>query len=107
VHNNPEINGQGIGRARAAVQMLEFLQTDEAQVILWTLGGVALCTIGVYVVKKFRDRNGDDQPKASELLTNFREIHSQGGLSDEEFRTIKAQLADRLQREVNDNDERG
>ncbi len=112
MHNNPEITGQGIGRARAAaippaVQMLEFLQSDEAQVILWTLGGVALCTIGVYVVKRFRDHKGDDQPNASELLTNFREIHSQGGLSDEEFRTIKAQLADKLQREINDNDERG
>jgi uncharacterized membrane protein len=107
MHNNPEITGQGIGRARAAVQMVEFLQTDEAQVILWTLGGVALCAIGVYVVKRFRDRKGDDQPQASELLTNFREIHSRGGLSDEEFRTIKAQLAAQLEREINENDDKG
>lgn len=87
--------------------MLEFLQTDEAQVIVWTLGGAALCAIGVYVVKRFQDRKGDDQPRASELLTNFREIHSQGGLSDEEFRTIKAQLAARLEREINENDNKG
>ena len=107
MHNNPEITGQGIGRARAAVQMLEFLQTDEAQVVLWTLAGAALCAIGVYVLKKFQDRKGDDQQQASELLTNFREIHSQGGLSDEEFRTIKAQLAARLEREINENDEKG
>lgn len=88
-------------------EMLEFLQTDEAQVVLWTLGGVALCVVGVYVVKRFRDRKGDDQPQASELLTKFREIHSQGGLSDEEFRTIKAQLAARLEREINENDNKG
>jgi hypothetical protein len=87
--------------------MLEFLQTDEAQVILWTLGGAALCVIGVYVVKRFRDRKGDNQPSASELLTNFREIHSRGGLSDEEFRTIKAQLAAQLEREINENDDKG
>jgi hypothetical protein len=87
--------------------MLEFLQTREAQIVLWTLAGAAFCAIGVYLVKKFRDRAVQDQPQASELLTNFREMHSQGGLSDEEFRTIKAQLADRLQREINDNDERG
>ena len=107
MHNNPEITGQGIGRARAVPQMLEFLQTDEAQVVLWTLGGVALCAIGVYVVKRFRDRKGDDQPQASELLTNFREIHSQGGLSDEEFRTIKARLAAQLEREINENGNKG
>jgi hypothetical protein len=87
--------------------MLEFLETREAQIVLWTLAGAALCAVGVYLVKRFRDRAVEDRPQASDLLTNFREMHSQGGLSDEEFRTIKAQLADRLQREVNDNDERG
>jgi hypothetical protein len=87
--------------------MLEFLQSNEAQVFLWALGGAVLCLAGVYIVKRFRDRKGDDQPKASELLTNFREIHSQGGLSDEEFRTIKAQLAARLERELNENDNKG
>jgi uncharacterized membrane protein len=86
--------------------MLDLLKTSEAQVILWSLAGAALCVVGVYIVKRFRGRTGDDQPKASELLTNFREIHSQGGLSDEEFRTIKAQLRDRMQREVNDNEDR-
>jgi len=87
--------------------MLEFLETSEAQVVLWTLCGAVLLVVGIYVVKRFRDRSGDDQARTSELLTNFREIHSQGGLSDEEFRTIKAQLAARLQREINDNDNKG
>jgi hypothetical protein len=87
--------------------MLEFLQTTQAQVVIWTLCGAALCAIGLYIVKRYRDRKDDDQPHASELLTNFREIHSQGGLSDEEFRTIKAQLAARMQREINDNDDKG
>jgi uncharacterized membrane protein len=93
--------------ARADVPMLEFFQSNQAQVILWSIGGAALCVLGVFLVKKFRDRTDDDQPKASELLTNFREIHSQGGLSDEEFRTIKAQLAARLEREINENDNKG
>ena len=42
--------------------MLEFLQTSEAQLVLWTLCGAALCAIAVYAVKRFRDRTGDDQP---------------------------------------------
>jgi hypothetical protein len=87
--------------------MLEYLETSEAQVVLWTMCGAVVLAVGIYVVKRFRDRSGDDQSQASELLTNFREIHSQGGLSDEEFRTIKAQLAARLQREINDNDDKG
>jgi hypothetical protein len=87
--------------------MLEFLRTTEAQLVIWTVLGAVLVTIGVYVVKKFRDRSGDDQVEASDLLTNFREIHSQGGLSDEEFRTIKARLAARLGREIKENDNSG
>jgi hypothetical protein len=96
-----------VGAARADVPMLDFFQSNQSQVILWSIGGAALCVLGVFLVKKFRDRTDDDQPKASELLTNFREIHSQGGLSDEEFRTIKAQLAARLEREINENDNKG
>jgi hypothetical protein len=87
--------------------MWEFLQTSEAQVLLWGICGAALCVVGVYVVKKFRDREGDNQPKASELLTNFREMHSRCGLSDEEFRNIKAQLAAELERELNENEDKG
>jgi hypothetical protein len=86
--------------------MLEFLETSEAQAVLWTLCGGALIAIAVYLMKRFRDRAAGDQPGASELLTNFREIHSQGGLSDEEFRTIKAQLAAKLQREIDHNDKK-
>jgi hypothetical protein len=105
-HNDQECKpgkGGGCGLFDAG-QMLEFLQSSEAQVVLWTLCGAALLAIGIYVMKRFRDRAADDRPGASELLTNFREIHSQGGLSDEEFRTIKAQLAAKLQREINHND---
>lgn len=87
--------------------MLDFLQTDEAQLILWLTCGAILMAVGVYVVKRFRDRKDDNQPPASDLLTNFREIYARGGLSEEEFRTIKAQLAARLQRELNGNDEKG
>jgi uncharacterized membrane protein len=87
--------------------MLEFLQTSEAQAVLWTLCAAALIVVGVYIVKRFRDRAGGDKPPSSELLTHFREIHAQGVLSDEEFRTIKSQLAARLQREINDNEDKG
>jgi uncharacterized membrane protein len=82
--------------------MFEFLETSQAQLVLWLLCGAVLVVAAVYVVKRFRDRSAGDQPGASEHLSKFREIHSQGGLSDEEFRTIKAQLAAQLTREVDE-----
>jgi len=41
----------------------------------------------------------------SELLTNFREMHSKGELTDEEFRTIKAKLSIKLKEELRDSDD--
>ncbi len=87
--------------------MLDFLQTNEAQLVLWIALGAVLLTAAVFIVKRFRDRSDDDQPKASDLLTNFRDLHSQGGLSDEEYRTIKAQLTAQLQNEIKDTERTG
>ena len=41
------------------------------------------------------------------MLTKFRDLHSKGELSDEEFRTIKTKLADQLRAELKDTDETG
>jgi hypothetical protein len=68
---------------------------------------LALAAAGIYFMRRFRGDAGDDGPEASKLLTKFRELHVQGDLSDEEFRTIKTKLADQLQEELNDNDETG
>lgn len=66
-----------------------------------------LIALGVYLVGRFRGRAEDDQPVASELLSNFREVHSRGQLSDEEFRTIKTLLARKLQDELKDTSDKG
>ena len=75
---------------------------------------LVLCTIlalmiavAVYLLGRFRGRADEDQPAASDLLTNFRDLHKRGGLSDEEFRTIKTLLARRLQDELKDTSEKG
>lgn len=62
------------------------------------LFAVVLAAAGslVWLVKRWRDVRAEDTPAASDLLTNFRELHSQGGLSDEEYRTIKTTLAGQL-----------
>ncbi len=63
--------------------------------------------IGVYVVGKFRGRAEEDRRPANEMLTNFRELHSQGDLSDDEYRTIKTVLTEKIQSELNGTGEKG
>ena len=70
-------------------------------------GMLVLIAIGVLAVRRFRDSSDDDQVTSSEALVNFREMHAQGVLSDEEFRTIKTQLASQMQAELSDSSETG
>ncbi len=66
-----------------------------------------LIAVGWYVASKWRGTNGETTVTTNELLSNFREMHSKGELSDEEFRTIKSRLAKELQAELNDSDKPG
>ncbi|MGA2068750.1 MAG: hypothetical protein ABSG86_27525 [Thermoguttaceae bacterium] len=59
-----------------------------------------LSAIGTYVAGKLRTKPLQQEPGVGELLTKFREMHSQGVLSDAEFRTIKTTLATQLQGEL-------
>ena len=66
---------------------------------------------GIVLVRKLRGGDGEDAQSPRDMLTKFREMHFQGDLSDEEFRTIKTTLADDIKTEANaelkDNDEKG
>lgn len=59
-----------------------------------------LMAIGIMVVRRFRDGKADDTAESSEMMTKFRDLYDHGGLSDEEFRTIKSKLATRLKAEL-------
>ena len=75
-------------------------------IILFT-AVVALIAIGAYAVSKWRDAIDDDTNSTSELLTNFREMHSRGDLTAEEFRTIKARLSYEMKEEIKKSDHEG
>lgn len=62
-----------------------------------------LTAIAIAVARRYRGRAVHDQLDRRQLLSNFRELHDRGGLSDEEFRTIKSKLASELKAELNDN----
>ena len=62
-----------------------------------------MTAIGIAVARRYRDRSANDRSQSSEMMSKFRELHAEGGLSDEEFRTIKTKLASELKSELNDN----
>ena len=65
------------------------------------------CRLGrLWIVSKFRGGADDDQPSASELLSNFRDLFDQGKLSDQEFRNIKTLLKDQLDKELSSSGQR-
>ena len=80
--------------------MLKFLTTPEAQAVLYVSALLILMAMGCYIVLRFRDRTDEDQLKANELLTNFREIHQQGDINDTEYRSIKTTLGEQLEEEL-------
>ena len=87
--------------------MKEFLLSSPVQATIWTAVLLILVVAGWYVAGRFRDRSDDNQPTASDLLTNFRELHHQGDINDAEFRTIKTVLGEKLQEELNSTDGKG
>jgi hypothetical protein len=66
-----------------------------------------IVAVAIYVILKIRPKPIQSEPPASELLSKFREIHSRGGLTDAEFRTIKTTLAEQLNQQLKDNSEKG
>ena len=75
-----------------------------AQAALWFAVIFALSALAALALRRWRGSAYDAQPKPSELLTKFRELHGRGTLSDDEYRTIKTTLARQLETELKEND---
>ena len=54
-----------------------------------------------------KNENDKDQLDANQLLTNFRDLHDEGDISEGEFRNIRTVLGDKLSRELNDEGDTG
>ena len=84
--------------------MLELLTDQWVRVFVLSTAIVILILAGAYIASKWRGTNDKDTMSAQEMLSNFREMHTQGVLTDEEFRTIKSKLAGDIQTELKDAD---
>ena len=74
------------------------------QAALWFAVILALLALAIVGLRRWRGSSAGDQPRSNELLTKFRELHARGGLSDDEYRTIKTKLATQIDTELNLND---
>ncbi|MEM7315185.1 MAG: hypothetical protein AAF497_18745, partial [Planctomycetota bacterium] len=88
-----------------AEALLEILTTPSGRAVIWVTVFLIVSVVGWYVVLRFRDISGDDNPTASELLTNFRELHQEGDISEQEYRTIKTALQPDIEGELNVSDD--
>jgi hypothetical protein len=86
--------------------MAELFRHPLSQATLWFAVIFALLALAVLLLRKWRGGAAKDQPAATELLTKFRELHVRGGLSDDEYRTIKTKLATQIDSELNSNNQR-
>jgi uncharacterized membrane protein len=87
--------------------MERFWKTELESLILWLAVLAILVAIACYVTEKIRPKTVQKERTTSQWLSKCRDLHSQGELSDTEFRTIKTTLAAHLQDELNDNGEKG
>jgi 5-bromo-4-chloroindolyl phosphate hydrolysis protein len=84
--------------------MADFLSSPLASVVfLFALTGV-LIAIGIFVISKVRAGIHDRELDASEHLTDFRDLYERGELDEQEYKTIKANLSTRLQKELKQSD---
>ena len=87
--------------------MPDFSTGPLARALLLLAGVLVLLAISIWLARKFRGSADEDMPLSHDMLTKFRDLHAQGKLSDEEFRTIKTRLARQLREELTENDEGG
>jgi hypothetical protein len=83
------------------------LRDSIVELAVWLAVLIALVAVAAYVFGKVRSGVREGRATTLELLSKFRDVHLQGGLSEAEFRTIKTRLADRAVGESKPKDETG
>jgi uncharacterized membrane protein len=92
--------------AAAVGQMERLWKTELEWLFLWLAVLMTVVAIACYVTEKIRPKTVQKERLAGQWLSKCRDLHSQGELSDEEFRTIKTTFAAQLRDELSDNGRR-
>jgi hypothetical protein len=83
--------------------MEKLWKTGLDEVVLWLAVLLILVAVACYVAEKIRPKPEKKELTGSQWLSKCRDLHSQGELSDEEFRTIKTTFAAQLREESSRN----
>ena len=87
--------------------MSEFWQQLDFSTVVVFLLLAAGVFAGIRYLKTIRTPDTEEKIVTHDMLTNFRDLHAKGELSDEEYRTIKNTLAEQLQDEITEKDKTG
>ena len=60
--------------------------------------GIVLSIWLIFWLRSYFREDSENADGTLEMLTQFRELHQEGGLSDDEFRLIRSRLASRTQK---------
>jgi hypothetical protein len=64
--------------------------------MLTVVGAIGLLALLVYLIRNWWRESDDSAGGDHQLLSDYREMHLRGELSDEEYRIIKSRMASRL-----------
>jgi uncharacterized membrane protein len=95
---------EGMRRRGCAPEMSSAFGYALLRAAVWLAVIIALSALAFFALRKWRGGAWEAQLSSSELLTKFRELHGRGGLSDDEYRTIKTKLATQIEAELKDNE---
>ena len=88
-----------------AQKVAALLRAHSLELVLGVGVLLLITLVGFCLMRRLRDRAGDDEKPPDELITKFREMHSRGDLNETEYRTIKTVLAAEFRTEINGNGE--
>lgn len=64
--------------------------------LVTTVTAIGVMVFAVYLIRSWLRENDGPAASEHELLSEYREMHRRGELSDEEFRIIKGRMAPRI-----------
>jgi uncharacterized membrane protein len=105
VGQTPPASETGASASRAG-GMAQLFTHPLSQATLWFAVIFALLALLLVGMRRWRGGASDAQLTPSELLTKFRELHGRGGLSDDEYRTIRTKLASQVEGKLNGTNEK-
>jgi hypothetical protein len=77
---------------------------EPLQMTPWQWGfvivGLSLTIWLIFWLRSYFREDADDKEETLEMLTQFRNLHQEGGLSDDEFRLIRSQLTKSAHQEI-------